>query len=167
MMEMTHFDYSALYAELDLSGFKYQISSKMQYFIPVFRSSAIKLSNHTGYMGSGENLYDNELFRIGGIKLLRGFNEETIFASFYSVFTFEYRLLFNQNSNLFVFSDLAYTEQITDIIRKFDLPIGFGTGLNLQTKVGIFSISYAIGGQRQNRLNFGSGKIHFGMVTSF
>ena len=143
------FDYSTLYGDLELSSFKYKLQSQIQYYIPIFRSSAIKLANHLGYIGTGEVLYDNELFRIGGTKLLRGFNEEVIFASFYSVFSLEYRLLFNQNSNLFIFSDIGYTEQITDLTRKFDLPIGFGTGLNLQTKVGVFSISYAIGGQRQ------------------
>ena len=91
---------------------------KFNTIIPIFRSSALKLANHLGYIGTGEVLYDNELFRIGGTKLLRGFNEEVIFASFYSVFSLEYRLLFNQNSNLFVFSDLGYTEQITDLTQK-------------------------------------------------
>ena len=161
------FDFNTLYNELALSSFKYKLWSSIQYYLPVFNSSAIKLSNSTGYLGADQTLYNNELFRIGGIKLLRGFNEETIFANFYNVFTFEYRLLFNQNSNLFLFSDIGYIEQQTDRMNIVDRPLGFGTGLNLQTKVGVFSISYAIGRQRTENLSFRTGKIHFGMVTSF
>ena len=118
-------------------------------------------------MSSGQKLFDNELYRIGGTKLLRGFNEESIFANFYNVLTTEYRMLFNQNSNLFVFCDLAYYEKNTVSSRIVDRPFGVGTGLNLETKVGIFSISYAIGSMRNQPFAFRQGRIHFGMLSQF
>ncbi len=161
------FSFGSLYNAFDLSSFKYRATASLGLYLPIFRSSAIKLATHTGFIGSAEELYDNELFRIGGAKLLRGFNEETIFANFYSIFTLEYRLLFNENSNLFLFSDLAYTERQTAQLFFIDKLIGFGTGLNLQTKVGIFNISYALGGQKNIRPSFRNGRIHFGMVSSF
>ena len=44
-----------------------------------------------------ENMFKNELFRIGGLKTLRGFDEESITASFYNIATLEWRFLFEQN----------------------------------------------------------------------
>ncbi len=161
------FDYSKLYNHLDLSSFQYRLSNVLDWYMPVFKNSTIKLSNASALIGSGEALYQNELFRIGGTQLLRGFNEESIFASFYSVFSAEYRLLFNQNSNIFLFADLAYAEAHTEQDFSADRFFGTGVGLNLETKVGIFGISYAIGTQRGLPLSFSSGRIHFGMVAGF
>lgn len=41
----------------------------------------------------GENLFTNEMYRIGGLKTLRGFNEQQIFTSSYAIATLEYRYL--------------------------------------------------------------------------
>ncbi len=161
------FDFNDLYNNLDLNSFQYKFAINLQKYLPLFKSSTMKFSNSTALIGSGQPLYDNELYRIGGTRILRGFNEESIFASFYSVFTTEYRLIFNQNSNLFIFLDLAYIEKNTNLERIVDRPIGMGTGLNLETRVGIFSISYALGSQRNRPLSFREGRIHFGMISQF
>ncbi|NND06757.1 MAG: BamA/TamA family outer membrane protein [Saprospiraceae bacterium] len=165
--EDTSFDYGSLYDQLDLNSFQFRLNNSIDWYIPLFAQSTLKISNSSGMVGSGEALYQNELFRIGGTQTLRGFNEESIFSSFYSIFTAEYRLLFNQNSNIFLFADLAYTEE--DIDQQFTANRLFGTGigLNLETKVGIFAISYALGKQRSVPLSFGTGRIHFGMVANF
>lgn len=161
------FNYGSLYDELDLNSFQFRLHSSIDWFFPIFAQSTIKLSNNSGMIGSGESLYQNELFRIGGTQTLRGFNEESIFSSFYSIFTAEYRLLFNQNSNIFLFADVAYTEEDVDQQFTADRLFGTGVGLNLETKVGIFAISYALGKQRGLPLSFGSGRVHFGMVANF
>ncbi len=161
------FDFGSLYDDLDLNSFKYVLSLKADFYVPIFQNSTLKFATSSGWVQAGDDLYQNELLRIGGTKILRGFNEESIFASLYSVFTTEYRLLFNQNSNLFVFADFGYYRQSTDRTQVEDYPIGFGTGLNLQTKVGVFGISYAVGGRRSAPLRFSAAKIHFGMVTQF
>jgi len=161
------FDYNDLYLDLDLNSFQYKVSGRIEKYLSVFNNSTIKLANVSGLVGSGQNLYNNELFRTGGSKILRGFNEEAILASFYSVFTTEFRLLFNQNSNLFVFSDLGFYQQNTSQTKIQDYPIGIGTGLNLETDVGVFAISYAIGREKNLPFSFKTGKIHFGMVSRF
>jgi hypothetical protein len=79
----------------------------------------------------------------------------------------EYRLLFDRNSNLFIFSDLGYFRQHTANIERSDTPVGLGIGMNLETKIGVFGISYAIGKQEGDPFNFRTGKIHFGMVSLF
>jgi len=161
------FNFESLYDDLDLNSFQYSLSSELAFYIPLLQQSTIKLSNRSGFLDSGTDVLNNELFRIGGTKLLRGFNEEAIFANLYSVFTAEYRLLFSQNSNLFFFTDIGYTQQQAQATTIHDQLVGIGTGINLETKVGVFAISYAIGRQRNVPFSFREGKIHFGMVSLF
>jgi hemolysin activation/secretion protein len=116
---------------------------------------------------NGENTFQNELLRIGGLKTLRGFDEESIFTTSYSIFTLEYRFLLEQNSYIYLFGDGAWYEN--NNVKEYvnDTPIGFGAGISFETKAGIFSINYALGKQFDNPIQLRSGKIHFGIVNYF
>jgi len=48
-----------------------------------------------------------------------------------------------------------------------DQPFGFGAGMTFETRAGIFGISYALGRQLNNPIDFRTGKIHFGYVSLF
>lgn len=161
------FDYGKLYSTLNLNSLQYKIGGDVRYFLPIFRNSTIFLQSRASVIGSNQPLFDNELYRIGGSNLLRGFNEQSIFASFYHIGSVEYRILFNRNSNIFLFGDFGYFERHTTSERFSDRPIGFGTGLNLETKMGIFSISYALGSSKNMPLSLRNGRIHFGMTSLF
>ena len=139
-------------------------------FIPMFSRNTVKVGVQSAYLYS-ENTFQNELYRIGGLKTLRGFDEESIYASFYSIFTLEYRFLLEQNSYLYLFGDQAYYEANTNTVTQplliHDSPYGFGAGISFETKAGIFSISYALGHQFDNPFQLKSGKVHFGIVNYF
>jgi outer membrane protein assembly factor BamA len=109
------------------------------------------------------------LYRIGGIKTLRGFDEESIYASFYVIGSLEYRYLLEENSYLYFFTDAAYYENLSVSFAgdRYDTPFGFGTGISFETKAGIFSINYALGKQFDNPIYLKSGKVHFGIVNYF
>ncbi len=66
-------------------------------FFPVFSRMTIKLGAQGAFL-QGETTFQNELFRIGGLKSLRGFDEESIFASAFSIIKLEYRYILEQNS---------------------------------------------------------------------
>lgn len=144
------------------------ISGKIDasYFLPIGKRSTIKLRNQTAAIYN-DALFENELLRIGGIKTLRGFDEESIFANLYTIGTAEYRFILERNSSIFLFADLAYYEKDIDGSFESDTPFGFGTGINFQTGAGIFSINYAIGKQFNNPIDFRAAKIHFGFVNFF
>lgn len=144
----------------------YEFNLKAEFYIPLFKASAIKLANNSAYMNN-PYLFDNDLNRLGGFKLLRGFDEQSLFASFYSIGTFEYRLLLEQNSHLALFFDQAFTQKRTFIEDEVDWPFGFGASVSFQTKPGIFSVSYAVGRQQNNPVDFTAAKIHFGFVSLF
>jgi len=111
-------------------------------------------------------IFENELFRFGGLNTLRGFNEEQLFASTKGQLTFEYRFLLDGNSNVFLFYDQCFYEN-TSVSYKNDHPLGFGGGISFGSKIGIFSITYALGREQGNPIDFRSSKIHFGYTAYF
>ena len=155
-----------VYKDLDLSTTLYMGDLEGALFIPFFNRTTLKLGTQSALI-KGESIFQNELYRIGGLKTLRGFDEESIFASTYSIFTFEYRFILEQNSYLYVFGDGAWYENNNVNNYITDTPIGFGAGISFETKAGVFSINYALGKQFDNPIRLRSGKIHFGIVNYF
>jgi len=155
-----------LYDSIPLNSTLYRIQLDAGLFIPLFRKSTILLENKSGLL-ENKNLFENELFRIGGLKSLRGFDEESIMASLYSIFSLEYRYLFDVNSYFHMFLDGAYYEQNSSRGYIHDWPLGFGAGISFETRAGIFSLSYALGQRSGQPLQFKSAKIHFGLTANF
>jgi outer membrane protein assembly factor BamA len=111
-------------------------------------------------------VFQNELYRFGGLNSLRGFNEDELFASTKLSYTLEYRFLVDRNSNAFLFFEQAFYENNSSNYLK-DNPFGVGTGFSFGTKLGIFTISYAVGKQLTNPFDFRLSKIHFGYTAYF
>lgn len=155
-----------VYETLTLRSTQYNGDLEAMLFLPVVNRSTVKLAVQAAFI-QGQTIFQNELYRIGGFKTLRGFNEETIFASTYSIFTLEYRFILEQNSYLYVFGDGAWYENNMVNTYVHDTPYGFGGGISFETKAGVFSISYALGKQFNNPILLRDGKIHFGIVNYF
>ena len=134
-------------------------------FIPIFPRHVLLLSAVFDFYSSPV-IYQNELFRFGGLNTLRGFNEEELFASTMGQLTVEYRFLLDRNSNVFLFYDQGIYEN-TAIVYYNDRPLGFGGGISFSSKIGIFSITYALGKEFANPIDFRSSKIHFGYTAYF
>lgn len=155
-----------VYNNIKLNSTQYNSDLELSFFIPLGARSTVKLGNQSAFI-YGESTFQNELFRIGGLKTLRGFDEESILASTFSIFTLEYRFILEQNSYLYVFGDAARYENNNVSTYVADNPYGFGAGISFETKAGIFSINYALGSQFNNPIQLKSGKIHFGIVNYF
>jgi outer membrane protein assembly factor BamA len=154
------------YNGLKLHSTLYTADFEGSIYLPFFSRMTLKLTTLSAFL-QGEINFKNELFRIGGLKSLRGFNEESIYASSFSIFKIEYRFLLEQNSYMYVFGDGAWYENNSVTSYVHDTPYGFGAGISFQTKAGIFSINYALGSQFNNPVQLRSGKIHFGIVNYF
>lgn len=155
-----------LYDNIELSSMQYDTEFSGDAFIPTSKRSTIRIGQQAAYL-IGNNLFENELYRIGGFRTLRGFDEESIFASFYTITHLEWRYLLEQNSYAYLFWNGAYYENRS--INKFihDTPYGFGLGLSFETKAGIFSLNYAIGRQFNNPIDIRTAKVHFGLISLF
>ena len=147
------------------SFIQYDAFLHLKYYLPIAKKHTILLANQTAFLFS-EVLYKNELYRIGGLNSLRGFMESSIYASSYSIVSMEYRFIFEPNSAMFVFFDGAWYEKQLEQY-YYDYPFGFGFGLFFKTKAGVFTISYAIGQQKNEHINIKNAKIHFGFINRF
>jgi hypothetical protein len=115
----------------------------------------------------GSNLFENELYRLGGLKTLRGFNEQSLFSSAYAIGTFEYRYHLGDFDYLTLFTDLAYSNRKIGNTNNFSWLNGLGTGINFRTNGGIFSLFLAVGQSSNSSLDFRATKVHFGYVNQF
>lgn len=159
------------YSGLPERSFQYRILSRVDTYLPLFRQSTLKLGVQGGYIISNLGLLANEQFRIGGARLLRGFDEEFIFASNYTVATLEYRLLIGQNAYLYTFGDFARVDNRTIKtpagVNSVNFPYGLGAGITFETAVGLFGINLAFGADRETQIDLGAPKVHFGYVSRF
>lgn len=161
------FDFASLYDNLDLNTFQYQLIGRVDKYFPVQKRSALKTSIQGAAIISENPIFRNEQFRLGGNQLLRGFDEESIFATSYVLGTLEYRYLIGQNSYFFVFGDIGYINNKTNENDFSNRPIGIGAGMTFETKAGIFGISYALGKLENAAFEFRTAKVHFGFVSLF
>jgi outer membrane protein assembly factor BamA len=161
------FDFSTLYDTVTLRSFQYRIDLKADIFLPILKRAALKIGITSGVLLTTAPISQNEQYRLGGSRLLRGFDEESLFATRYVVGTLEYRLLIGRNSYLYTFGDGGYIQNLTRTSRTFDTPIGFGAGITFETQVGLFGVSLAVGKQAANPIDFRNVKTHFGYVSLF
>jgi outer membrane protein assembly factor BamA len=152
--------------ETNMSSFQIKSDVKASYFIPLFKKSTIKFGVQSGNI-FGETIYDNELYQIGGLNTLRGFNQQSFLVSNYAIVTSEFRYLFDRNSAVFGFVDASFYEKKSIDEFVTDTPFGFGAGVNFQTGAGIFTLTYGLGKQLGNPILIKNGKVHFGFVSLF
>jgi hypothetical protein len=161
-----NFNAEQLYDSVKLRSYQFRLQGAIAKYFPLGRQSALKLAVNAGWFQSPD-YFQNELFRIGGFKLLRGFDEESIYTNRYSVETIEYRYLLARNSWFYGFTDLGWAAYNVNNIKFSHTYVGFGIGLSLETNTGIFSISLAEGKRDDARLNFQQSKIHLGFISLF
>jgi outer membrane protein assembly factor BamA len=155
-----------VYEAIDLSTTKTIFDGFISFFIPLGSRFTLQIRNISGHI-MNEHLFENELYRLGGIHNLRGVDENSVLASTFIFSTLEFRYLFEEQSNIFLFFDQGYYQKDLSSGFSEDTPMGFGAGMNLQTRAGIFTIIYAMGRQFDNPVNIGNAKVHFGYISRF
>lgn len=138
-------------------------SFDLQYLInPKF---AFFTSTNLGLLRN-RNLYQNELFRLGGFNTFRGFNENEFFLSDFTYQNTELRYYFDQRSVIFALYDTGYlSSQVNKSIS--DWYYAFGFGLALKNNNGLFSIIFATGNSYGNSVSVNNTKVHFGYTAFF
>ena len=139
--------------------------------VNIERFESLYLNHHLYLQGRvkflyGSNFYENEMYREGGIKSFRGFNEQTIITTQFIKFTLAYRYFFEQNSFFEIFNDVGgANDQV--VTTQFNFLWGVGAGVGFQTKGGIFTLAYALGKTNDNDFDFRTGKVHIGYINQF
>ena len=156
----------SLYEDLEMRSSTYRLQGNLTGYIPLHKRWVMVLGVNGGAM-FGKNHYMNELYRIGGMNSLQGFDEKALYCSSYAIALTELRFLFARRSYINAFFNAAWYERQVPDNYYHDWPFGFGLGLSFDTKAGMFYLSYALGHQHNSPISFKTGKIHFGVKVGF
>ncbi|WP_119845600.1 BamA/TamA family outer membrane protein [Reichenbachiella sp. MSK19-1] len=150
----------------DVETTQYRLSAKVRYYQPVRRRSVLHVAVSGGWMES-DVLYLNDLFRLGGLRSIRGFNENEFYAGSYVYTNLEWRFYIENKSYLLAFYDQGWMSY--DIVRGSfsDRPSGVGLGMQFDAAGGSFLMLYGLGRRENQGFSFDSSKIHFGYSALF
>ncbi len=145
---------------------QYDIRSTFDIYKSLSRRSVFYI-NLQGGMLVNEYLYLNDLYRLGGLRSIRGFNEGEFFASQYAVGRAEWRFFIDEESYLVTFFDQGFLSYEILSGSYDDRASGLGIGMQMNTAGGIFQVLYGLGKRKGERFSFDSSKIHFGYTAIF
>ncbi len=154
-----------LYNNVDLKTIQFYIHGNIQKHLYFSKNWGTFMSLSVGMM-ENENLFGNDLYRLGGLRSIRGFNENFFFANNYVYFNFEPRFYFDNYSYFLIFADFGRLE---NKVQGFgtDFPVSTGLGFSLETGNGIFNFVYALGESNAQSFALNLSKIHFGYTGRF
>jgi outer membrane protein assembly factor BamA len=155
-----------LYDNVDITSVQFSIKWHMANYFKLSPRSVL-LARFDGGKVINPYLFRNDLFRVGGLTSLRGFNENFFFASGYGIATAEYRFFIESTSYLFMFYDQGYIDISTYVKSKPDFPSGTGIGVSFSTNSGIFSLVYSLSQSEDRKFALNFSKIHFGFTSRF
>ncbi|MEM8938075.1 MAG: hypothetical protein AAGC64_01865 [Bacteroidota bacterium] len=139
-----------------------RVDAQIAYQLKMGNRQSIFHDIHLGLLNNREIL-TNELYRIGGLNTLRGFNEKNFFAQYYSLSRMEIRSFFENKSFVYVF----YDQLIFSRSQSIKAPFGIGCGIALETLAGQFGFALASGKSDHQIIAFSELRIHFGYISRF
>jgi len=161
----TSFVPAEVYDSLELQALQGTVSVAAEIAVHLSKLVVAYSKIDAGTLASNGELFTNDLYRLGGVNSVRGFNELEIYASSYMMLQVESRLLLSENSRLFAFADFALTNnQVVNLTNNY---IGIGAGLLLDTPSGVIQLVYAVGKSSNQSLSLAESKIHIGYVARF
>jgi outer membrane protein assembly factor BamA len=155
-----------IFSNIDLSSTQWTLSLSIQKFFHTGKNTSLMLKTVGGVLVNNQ-LFMNELYRLGGLNSIRGFNQNAFYASNYVINTTEVRLYFEETSYLFAFADYAYLSYQIPTQSFEDKPFGVGAGISFATKGGVFNFAYAMGASQFQQFAVNQAKVHFGYVSRF
>lgn len=148
-------------------------SKSFQYYLTLFSEKHLYFKQHIGTFVRGsagevgnEHLLLNDLYRLGGLKSIRGFNENFFFANRYVYVNFEPRYYFHDYSYFLLFLDMGRIWNEVGTGAK-DWPRSSGMGVRLDTEGGVFNFIIAWGRSNEQAVGLKTPHIHFGYTGKF
>lgn len=126
-------------------------------FVPSVSAKMIDITN-------GE-LDESDLFRIGGLRTMRGYFESQFHISRFVILHADERLMTGHTSFLGIFVDYGYLQrpQTATFTGETIYPLGYGISFQFDTQLGLLSASIGLAkGEAIDRT-----KLHFGIIKDF
>lgn len=158
---------SRLYDSIGLSTYQARITGGIQQYIPVKKYAVLTWGARWGSFQT-KYLFRNDLFQIGGSRLLRGFDEESIFADRYLLGTIEYRFQLSEEGYFQLFTDWAHVENRMKAQFKKTKYWGSGLGMIYPTDNGRISLVLATGVRSDVSFQWRQSlRVHLGYISYF
>lgn len=138
-------------------------NSNLRFRIDISKRSLIYLNNSSKLLLSKDYL-QNEIFRIGGIHSIRGFNEQSIFSSKYSILNSEFRFYTSSVNFFHSITDLAWTQDINNFNTNL---YSLGLGYSFLKNNSQINLAYVIGGEMNNSLDLNNSRLIVKFITFF
>jgi len=133
--------------------------------VPTFGHQVFYFGFHGTEVKTGEPFVPlSDQVRFGGARTLRGYGEDAFRGSLVAWSNMEYRYLLGRYSRVFVFLDVGMyqrKERESGLIKGTKM--GYGFGVRLETRVGLFGIDFGLG-QGDSLMR---AKVHVGLVNKF
>jgi outer membrane protein insertion porin family len=156
------------YPNLDVPG-DFTVQKGMidlDFYYSFFKRQSSLISVH-GVEIRSPKLENSDFFRLGGSRSVRGYREEQFLASRAAWVNFEVRYSLTRKTFTSLFYDAGYykkpQDEITLTPEQKAFIFGYGVGIRIETPLGIFGVSYALG----KGDSFLDGKVHFGLINDF
>ncbi|WP_238527949.1 BamA/TamA family outer membrane protein [Aquimarina agarivorans] len=159
-------------SQIDITTNQLKIGLQFSHIFQLNRRNSIYVANNAQFFNSN-NFLTNELFRLGGILSIRGFEENSLRASIFNVLNTEYRFQLSETIYAHSIVDFAFTDNQAPQSSTNPEPIGqnqltsFGVGLGMLTKAGLFRLNYANGTSDDIPFEFGNSKVNLSLTAFF
>ena len=161
------FSFESLYDTVTLKTTVLKPEFHSEYYLPLARRATVKWQIDGAALLGTNQWGTSELFRLGGNRLQRGFDEESLLATQFALSTLELRLLTGKNTYLMGFYDFGAYRNNSRISNDTYYATGVGLGAHIDSKAGIFSVTFGVGKFQNTDFDFGRIKTHFGYVSRF
>lgn len=160
--------FEALTGKREYEGDKnrqYKLFFNIYYLWSLNEKNHLFIQNNSSTLISNKTLFTNEMFRLGGTSTIRGFNEESIFASTYSYFNIEYRYITVPSSYLYTITDFGYLNN--ELVNNENTLYSLGLGYTFLSKIGEIDLSYAIGKFGHEPIKIENSRFHIKIINYF
>ena len=147
------------------AGVRRRLDAAVRSYLPTFarQTAVLGLDARVVQGGATDVLDEGDLFRFGGARTLRGYDEDAFRGRAVGRLLAEYRLLFDADSYGLAFVDLGYVDRpaLGATPPESRVLPGYGLGVRVRTGLGLASVSYALSPD----VPLGRGKVHVGVAV--
>ena len=124
--------------------------------------NSLYVANSSGYLKSASFL-QNEMYRIGGEKSIRGFNAQSLFATTYSFFNVAYRFLVSKKSFICTITDFGEFKDLNSSKKALSV----GAGYQFLTNNSQINLNYALGKIDNQPFDYKTSTLNISFITFF
>jgi outer membrane protein assembly factor BamA len=157
-----YIDLSTIFGSRNLSNYNQLLaktSMQTRFDFPLLNNYKYLLDLSAKNLYSNRNLMKSDSLYIGGVKTLRGYQENEFSTNRFILMQNEFTFFTSQKSNLYLFTDFAVLNNTSDAQFK----AGYGIGLRTTSKIGLVELDYGLP-YKENLLK---GKIHLRFTSQF